>query len=54
MTKKWLTLTLFASGATLLNGCLSAFWDGLWNSGWPTDNPALNLGIDIANEIVFG
>lgn len=55
MTKKWLTLALFSSGAMLFaNGCLGGFWQGLWNTGWPTDNRWLNIGIDVANEIIFG
>ena len=53
---KWLTLsTMLASGAMLLqNGCLSAFWQGCWKTGWPTDSRWLNLAVDVANEVVFG
>jgi hypothetical protein len=52
---KWLTLSAIAStGLLLQSGCLGAFWDGLINSGWPTDNRWLNIGLDVANEIVFG
>jgi|YNPBryantNP2012_1023418.scaffolds.fasta_scaffold53239_2 hypothetical protein len=55
MTKKfkWLTLALLAGSATLFNGCLGAFWDGLWNTGWPTQSRWLNLAIDILNEEIF-
>lgn len=47
------------SGAVLLSGCLgglslNGFWDGFWNSGWPTDNRWLNIGIDVVKEELFG
>ncbi len=55
MKKKWLSLTALASSAILLsNGCLGGLWDGLLNSGWPADNRWMNLGLDIANEVIFG
>jgi hypothetical protein len=56
MMKICKSLTLVASAATLLGfgGCLSAFWDGFWRTGWPSDNRWLNLGIDVANEVLFG
>jgi hypothetical protein len=52
MSKKWLKLSaLLVGGATLFgNGCLQGFWQGLWNTGWPTDNRYVNLIIDILNE----
>lgn len=53
MTKKWLKLALLTSGVLLANGCLGAFWQGLWNTGWPTNNRWLNLGLDILNEDIF-
>lgn len=55
-TSKWLTFgAMLASGAMLLqNGCLSAFWQGFWKTGWPTDSRWLNLAVDVANEVVFG
>lgn len=51
---KWLTLSLLAGGGMLFNGCLSAFWNGMWNTGWPTDNRWINLALDIVNEDLFG
>lgn len=54
MTKKWLTLAVLASATLLSNGCLGAFWQGMWNTGWPNGNRWLNLGLDIANEAIFG
>jgi hypothetical protein len=55
MTKKWLTLSaLLAGSAMLMEGCLGAFWDGLWNSAWPTNNQWINIGLDILNEELFG
>lgn len=52
---KWATLAVLVGSATLFqSGCLGAFWQGLWNTGWPTENRWLNLGIDIANEVIFG
>lgn len=42
------------SGAALFNGCLGSVWDGFWNSGWPTDNRWLNIGIDVLKEELFG
>ncbi len=54
-TSKWLTLmALLAGGSTLLiNGCLGAFWQGFWNTGWPTQNPWLNLAIDAVKEVTI-
>lgn len=56
MTKKWLTLSalLFGGGTLFQSGCLGQFWDGFWNTGWPTDNPWINIGIDVLNEELFG
>lgn len=51
---KWITLALLAGSATLFQGCLGKFWDGLWNTGWPADNRWVNLVIDIVNEDLFG
>jgi hypothetical protein len=46
---------LFA-GATLLSsgGCLGSFWQGFWNTGFPTHSRWINLAIDVVNEAVFG
>ena len=50
-TRKRLTLwALSAAGTLLAPGCLSAFWQGFWNTGWPTDNVWLNLAIDAVKE----
>jgi len=37
-------------------GCFSFedFWQGLWNTGWPTDVRWLNIAWDILNEELFG
>lgn len=53
---KWFTLSaMLASGAVLFqSGCLGAFWQGMWSTGWPTNNRWLNLALDVANEVVFG
>jgi len=48
---KWLGLAVAASATLFVNGCLSAFWHGFWNGG--TNNPWVNLGLDIANEAIF-
>ena len=57
MSKKvWLKAgALLVSGAVLFqNGCLSAFWDGFCNTGWPTDNLWMNLLVDVLNEELAG
>lgn len=56
MTKKfkWLTLSLLATGTLFASGCLGAFWQGLWNTGFPANNRWINLGLDILNEDLFG
>ncbi|MBP7747544.1 MAG: hypothetical protein KA383_15620 [Phycisphaerae bacterium] len=48
---KWLALSvLLAGGSTLFAGCLSAFWQGFFNTGWPSDNVWLNLALDVVKE----
>ena len=60
MIKKstWLKLgAMLLGGATLFsNGCLNLqdFWDGFWNTGWPTDSRWLNVAIDVLQEDLFG
>jgi hypothetical protein len=61
MKKKWLTLSaLLFGGATVFHsGCLGGlfsggFWDAMWNTGWPSNNAWLNIGIDVLNEELFG
>ncbi|MCA9244370.1 MAG: hypothetical protein KDA32_10470 [Phycisphaerales bacterium] len=56
MKRKWIQLaTLLVGGATMLqNGCVSSFFDGFLNTGWPTDNRILNVAIDVLNEELFG
>lgn len=55
-TSKWLALgAMMFGGATLFqSGCLNDFWAGFWNTGWPSDNRWLNLGLDILQEELFG
>lgn len=51
---KWLVLAALSAGTLFqLNGCLGGFWDGFAN-GWPNGNMWLELGLDAANEIIFG
>jgi len=58
MKAKWLKLwAAVLGGATLFQaGCLNLedFWQGLWNTGWPTDNRWLNIAWDVLNEELFG
>jgi len=58
MTKKWLKLSaLLFGGATIFQGgCLDlgGFWEGLWGTGWPTNNAWLNIGLDVLKEELFG
>ncbi len=51
MMKKWLMLTLLTGGATLFTGCLGAFWNGFWNTGWPK-NRWIDIGLSVANELI--
>jgi len=52
---KWLAIsTLLFGGATLFSGCLGEFWQGFWQTGWPTDNRMLNIAIDVLQEDLFG
>jgi len=52
--KKWMLFAAMLAGTTLAaSGCLNSFWQGLWGAGWP-NNPWLNIGLDVANEVVFG
>ena len=56
MSKKWLKVSALLVGGAMLfsNGCLGAFWDGMWNTGWPTGNLWLNVLIDVLNEELAG
>jgi hypothetical protein len=59
MKAKWYKLGAMLLGAgTLLQfgGCLNIedFWQGFWNTGWPTNNTWLNIAIDVLNEELFG
>lgn len=40
-------------GATLFEGCVSAFWQGLWKTGFPADNKWIDLTLDILREDLF-
>lgn len=52
---KLVLLGALVSGATLFqSGCLGGFWQGLFNTGWPTGNRVLNVLIDVVNEELFG
>ena len=57
MNKKstWLKLSAMLMGGGMLfcNGCLGDFWQGFWNTGWPTDIRWLNIAIDIVKEDIF-
>jgi hypothetical protein len=44
---------MLLGGATLFEGCVSAFWQGLWKTGFPANNQWLNLGLDILREDLF-
>ncbi len=50
---KWTTLVLLAGSGIAFNGCLGAFWDGVWNSGWPQDQRWLNIASDIIKVIIL-
>lgn len=65
MSKKWLTLSaaLFGGATLFQGGCLGFggfdgflgdFWSGFWNTGFPTDNQWINIGLDVLNEELFG
>ena len=49
---KWLNLTLLAAGGLALEGCLGAFWSGLFNKGWPADNLPVNIAWDIIQNLL--
>lgn len=51
--KKWMTPALIASSGIAFNGCLGAFWDGLWNTGWPREPRWLNIASDIIKVIIL-
>lgn len=50
---KWSAL-LFGGATLFQSGCLGDFWDGFFNSGWPTHNRAVNIAIDVLKEELFG
>ncbi|MFO0837880.1 MAG: hypothetical protein U1D55_05090 [Phycisphaerae bacterium] len=55
MSKFLKLAALVLGGATVFqSGCINQFWQGFFNTGWPTNNPAVNLGLDILNEELFG
>jgi hypothetical protein len=51
--KKLVTFAALLSGTVFATGCLSAFWQGMWNTGWPAHNRWLSLGWDILQENLF-
>ena len=52
-TRRWMMLLTLASATLFVNGCHTSFWQGLWNTGWPTSNRWVNLGLDVVNEVVL-
>ncbi|MDX2198065.1 MAG: hypothetical protein SF069_03735 [Phycisphaerae bacterium] len=53
--KKWITLSALLAGATVFqNGCLSAFWNGFFNGGFPGENRVVNVALDVLQEELFG
>lgn len=60
-TRKLYTLAaLLFGGATLFqNGCLNAFWQGLFTTGFPDGSGSrqqriINIALDVLNEELFG
>ncbi len=41
---------MLLGGATLFEGCVSAFWQGLWKTGFPANNQWIDLTLDILRE----
>lgn len=56
MKMKWAALAtaVFGGGMLFQSGCLSDFWSGIFNRGWPTHNLWINIGWDVLNEELFG
>jgi hypothetical protein len=54
--KKFATLAaLMAGGVALqLTSCGGGFWQGFFNTGWPTNNRVVNIAIDVLKEELFG
>jgi hypothetical protein len=52
---KWLALGAMLSGGVLLNGggCLQAFWNGLWNQGFP-GKAWIDITLGILYESIVG
>jgi hypothetical protein len=55
--KKGKLIALSASllaGATLFQGCVQAFWQGLWKTGFSWGGPKwIDLALDIVREDLF-
>ncbi len=49
-----LSAMLFGGATLFQGGCLNGFFRGFFNSGWPTNNRAINIALDILNEELFG
>lgn len=49
-----LSAMLFGGATLFQGGCLNGFFRGFFNTGWPTNNRAINLALDILNEELFG
>lgn len=56
MNKKLLALSAMAlSGATLFEGCVGAFWQGLWKTGFSWGQSKwVDVALDILREDLFG
>ena len=50
---KWLNLAVLAAGGLAFQGCLGAFWDGVWNSGFPENNRAISIAWDVIQNILI-
>jgi len=53
--KLYVFAAMLFGGATIFqSGCLTAFVQGFFNTGWPGDDRRLNIIIDVLNEELFG
>lgn len=55
--KKFASLAALMAGGVafqLWGGCGNGFWQGFFNTGWPTNNRVWNIAIDVLKEELFG
>jgi hypothetical protein len=53
--KLYLLAAMMFGGATVFqSGCLNAFLQGFFNTGWPRGDRRINILIDVLNEELFG